>query len=398
MAVISSRERKGEAPIPGTDPRDEPPAELPPVSDEVAANPVFQAAQKRYEEATGEPAPTAEELAAEASEEGEGDTPTSDPGQDQPAVDPDQEPTDDETTDPEQEETQVAEPETQTPQAGELPTFTYSGIDPTTGLPYTQEYDPTAIERAVQLDRWAQNLPDWAGQAIDALFSGQYQLVPVGQAPPQAAPVQESSVTGVPGQGSGAVNDPNQPNQIELTEDDLADLPPAIAATIRSLNDRVAELGKYQESQAQAQQRQANEAIQAGLLEGQARFQTQYELNDQEIAALQAEVIRAQVLPVTAQQYPGQPAMAMEKAMETYYWSTPQWRDRELGRIARNGNQDPNVTDITRSKQKARKASALGGSGGNGASREQPATPATKEGRKAAMIAEVRDEMFGTNG
>lgn len=381
MATISSRERKGEVPQVGVDPRSEPPAELPPVSDEVAANPVFQAAQKRYEEATGETAPIAAELAEET--ETEEETTPPEPGQE---TTPDQpEPTEPSETEEEpEEEPDLEHPETpQVLQAG-LPTFTYSGIDPTTGQPYTQEYDPAAVERAVQLDRWAQKLPDWAGQAIDALFSGDYQLVPVGQPAPAPAPAQ-----------SPPSEQEQVASQVELTEDDLADLPPAVAATLRTLNDRVADLSKYQETQAQAQQRQANEAIQAGLQEGVIRFQTTYELTDQEIAQLQAQVIQAQVIPVTAQQYPGQPAMAAEKAFENIYWSTPQWRDRELARIANNGNKDPNVTSIEDSKRKARKASALGGSGGNGASREQPATPTTKEGRRSAMIAEVREEMFG---
>lgn len=384
MATISSRERAGQVPQVGTDPRNEPPAELPPVSDEVANNPVFQAAQKRYEQATGEVAPTAAELAEEKEEEevqdpGQETTPgQTEPTEPEPETEPEQ-------SEEEEEETpSPAEAQTpQVPQAG-LPTFTYSGVDLATGQPYTQEYDPVAIERAVQLDRWAQNLPDWAGQAIDALFSGDYQLVPVGQPVP----------TPVPAQSPPSEQEQVAP-QVELTEDDLADLPPAVAATLRTLNERVADLSKYQESQAQLQARQSNEAIQAGLQEGVIRFQTTYELTDQEIAQLQAQVIQAQVIPVTAQQYPGQPAMAAEKAFENIYWSTPQWRERELARIANNGNKDPNVTSIEDSKRKARKASALGGSGGNGASRETQPTPTTKEGRRSAMIAEVRDEMFG---
>lgn len=381
--------RAAEPGIPGTDPRDEKPAELPPVSDEVAANPVFQAAKARFEAATGTADDQGNDPEAQAPNP-EAQVPAEE-SEDAPQPDESTQPTEtgDPTPDPmqgeEDEEDGDQEPPATEPSAGtdQLPSFTYAG----------QEYQPADVERMVQLDGWARSLPEWGHQAIDALFSGQYQLVPVGQVP---APEQSPPSAQGQGQVTPTTTHTQQP---ELTDDDLADLPPAVADTIRSLNERVQSMASLQEQQAQAQLAAQRDAVQAGLLEGQARFQTTYELTDSEVAQLQADVIQAGVLPVLGQQYPGQPAVAMEKAMEQVYWVNANWRQRELTRIANNGNQDPNVTSINQTQRKARKASALNGNSGS-APRTDPTTttPATKEGRRAAMTAAVREEMFGANG
>lgn len=384
MAVIRSTEPG----IPGTDPRDEKPAELPPVSDEVAANPVFQAAKARFEKATAETTDTETDDPEAQAATPEAQVPAEE-FEDAPQPDESTQPTETGDPDPapqgeEDEEDGDQEPPATDPSAGtdQLPSFTYAG----------QEYQPADVERMVQLDGWARSLPEWGHQAIDALFSGQYQLVPVGQAP---AP--EQSPPSVQGQGQATPTPTTQ--QPELTDDDLADLPPAVAATLKTLNERVQSMASLQEQQAQAQLAAQRDAVQAGLLEGQARFQTTYELTDAEISQLQADVIQAGVLPVLGQQHPGQPAVAMEKAMEQVYWVNANWRQRELQRIANNGNQDPNVTSINQTQRKARKASALNGNSGS-APRVDPSTttPATKEGRRAAMTAAVREEMFGANG
>lgn len=366
MAQISSSGRVDRQPAPGIDPADEPTTDLPPVSDELAADPFFQAAQAKHEPQTPDPEePEATETQEPSgAQEPTGQEPDPDPTQEtQPEVDPSADPA---AVGAEEED--------------EVPVLTYGG----------HEYQAEDVQRMVALDQWASNLQPEHRAAIDALFSGQYQLVPIEQV--QQYNQQQPAPTPTLSQQQGADGDSPIPG---LSADDLEDLPPAVVTHLQSLNARLEETARLQNQQLQAQQQAQAEQISNQILEGQARFQTTYELTDPETAQLQDAVLRSGILPSIAPQFPGNPAMAMEKAMETIYWSDQTWRQRELNRIAANGNQDPNATATAQTKAKARKASALNGSGGNGATREQPAEPTTKEGRRAAMTTLVRDEMFG---
>lgn len=368
MAVIQSNGRPDRQPAPGIDPADEPTTDLPPISDELAADPFFQAAQAKHEPQTEDN--DTEPVATETQEPSGAQEPIgqeSDP-------DPTQEtqPEDDPSADP---------AAVGTEEEDEVPVLTYGG----------HEYQAEDVQRMVALDQWATSLQPEHRAAIDALFSGQYQLVPIDQVQ-QYNQQQQPAPTPTPSQQQGA--DGNSPIP-GLSADDLEDLPPAVVTHLQSLNARLEETARLQNQQLQAQQQAQAEQISNQILEGQARFQTTYELTDPETAQLQDAVLRSGILPSIAPQFPGNPAMAMEKAMETIYWSDSTWRQRELNRIAANGNQDPNATATAVTKQRARKASALNGSGGNGASREQPAEPTTKEGRRAAMTTLVREEMFG---
>lgn len=120
--------------------------------------------------------------------------------------------------------------------------------------------------------------------------------------------------------------------------------------------------------------------MQNAISDGTARFRDQYGLDDEQIRNLTAMVANGNVLGALVQQQ-GANADSVFSAFETAYWSTPEYREREVFRRMATDRQ---------AKQRQRKAAALGGSSGSVPRTKDPKSP---EERRAAMVADIRQAM-----
>lgn len=229
-----------------------------------------------------------------------------------------------------------------------------------------REIPAAEVEEALALKAWGDGLDANSVEAIGALLSGDYILVPRAEyEASQSASTQQS-----------------QSNQPADTDDDTDDyLDPRAAAEIAALKQQVGSLTQtYQQTAADDMRLQINAAKES--------YAEKMNLNPTELAELESRLVGMRVLPALAQNAPNYQA-AVEQGLDLAYWNTESFREREL---------DTRLTD-TREEQKVtqtrkRKASALSGSGGSvSRSEKQPAaTPAT---RLEQMAADIRTHMSG---
>jgi hypothetical protein len=206
--------------------------------------------------------------------------------------------------------------------------------------------------------RWARQNPQHI-QAFDAYLSGQAQIVPLGQQPPQSP---------VGGQSAQAGRD-SQP-----AADPYEDLEPVVAERLREID----QIKERQLAWEREQQQQQFVVAQRAVGEGQTRFQQKMGLSDDEIETLAQEAAGLGMLPHMIQQT-GDIVSAVEQTLETAYWRSPEWRSRELQRQVAQQQNDA---------KRQRKASSLSGSSGS-VPRTSP-EPSTAAERRDAMVAEIR--------
>lgn len=145
---------------------------------------------------------------------------------------------------------------------------------------------------------------------------------------------------------------------------------------------RALENAAQQSAQVNAQhtQQATIDAINAGA----NAFKDKYQLSDIDMQNLQGAVANSGLFPGFVQAT-GNPQTAIQAALESQYWQTAEFRQRETDRQI-EANKAKQDTDDKRK----RKASSVSGTGGNGASREAP-PPRTPEDRWAAVAAGIRD-------
>lgn len=237
-----------------------------------------------------------------------------------------------------------------------------------------REFSESDIRQAVQIRDWATSLSDPQREAIDALFSGQYQLVPVGEQAPGGNPTGQ----GAPSPGGAPANVPP-----EIPAEEWEELPESFRTQFLDMQQRVNSLAQ---GDLEVRRQQVIENLNSGV----QTFMQRHNLDEATVTPIQEQLAAMGVMPGYVQAANGDYTKAMDMALEAVYWSDPNYRKAEIDRQAAEQvevERERAKTDATRQ----RKAGALSGSSGS-VPREKsgPMTPAD---RKAAMAREIGEAM-----
>lgn len=260
------------------------------------------------------------------------------------------------------------------PVADSIPTpaFTFAGVD------YTSDH----LARAVQIDAWYTQLNNPQLQAIDALLSGQYKLVPANEAVP------EPTVT------SPAIPPASSDSAITQLDDAGEWLDPRAEAEITRLRNDISTLREQFTGQVTpiVQQQQSDLLSQrlAAVDSAHIAFQTDYKLSDDQARAISEAVVQAGVLPNLIDRHGGDVVKATRAAYEQAFWTTPSLRDEYVRRQAA-GELATLSTQQQAETLKQQKMSALANSGGSVPRRD--VQPKTSEDRHSAMVEAIRADM-----
>ncbi len=211
-------------------------------------------------------------------------------------------------------------------------------------------------QNLVEFYDWARANPQSVA-IFDAYLSGQMDLVPKGQQQQQQQAPKEP-----------------EPDLEELIPD------PVVRREVEEMRawrqQAEQQITQLSTTHMQSQVAQADEAVK----QGQTRFQEQFKLSQEETDKLITVLANSNMLPVFAQQESSW-SDAVYKGLETMYWATPEYREREMSR----------KIGIDRdAKRRQRKASSLGGSSGSVPRNRKPSTP---DETRAAMVADIRAAM-----
>lgn len=245
-----------------------------------------------------------------------------------------------------------------------------------------QKYTPAQLQTLTQLGVWASQLSPGHLQAIDNLFSGQYQLTPVQSPapnPPGAAVVPGGASTAVASSGT------TPPTVIpEFNPDEFDD--PNVANAFKALQTQLATVQSYVQSESERRHSEYVAQVRQGISTASQSFQTQYSLTDDEMQSLSLKVQQAQILPALAASR--QPDQAMTEALNFVFFQSPEYRQKIIDTQLQSEKQKQ-VKDTARTS----KASAVSG---GAASAPRPEVPiSTKDGREKAMIAELEAHLNG---
>lgn len=184
--------------------------------------------------------------------------------------------------------------------------------------------------------------------------------------------------------------DPQVQPQQELDLDDpnvryLLEQQQALSQQIQMLASGVQETQQQQQARAQAE----NDSM---IRRAMTSFKEQRGLTDEQMESVRISAARLNVLPglmqgvdpITGAPSKPDPLTALDRAFEIAYMMTPEHRQREFGR------------EIQRRVEDSRRKQKLAGISGSSGSvpRTQPA-PTTPQGRRAAMIDEIRQMQNG---
>lgn len=274
------------------------------------------------------------------------------------------------TEDAAEEATEEAAGEPSPEPAGEPETppaaLTYNGRD----------YTSDQIEAALAARDWFDQLTPEQARILDATLSGQYQLIPAGQEPPQSQ---------VPPQGAPAV----QPAPSPPVDTDEDWLDPRAKAEITQLRARLDELQQSAQQQAAQHVEEEQRKAIADITMGVEKFNAQFGLTESESNRLQDAVWKLNILPSFVQQSQGDVASATERALEVAYWNDPDLRSRAV--------QWQIATDRARATDDAKrtqKASAVSGTSA-GSPPRQPSRPGDPDSKRKALIDDVAAAIHG---
>lgn len=255
-------------------------------------------------------------------------------------------PDEDETPDPDVDEVAEVEPPAEEPET-ETPPAEPQFVDVA-----GKQLRVDEAQALVEFYEWARQHPD-AMAGVNGYLSGAYDLVPRGQEqPPPGAPAPE--------------------------DEDWEDVDPVIRKKFEELEALRTDLDRFQQAQYQAQIAQER----ANLEAGKERFNQKFGLDETQMQALETETAQLGILPSLIAKHNGDKITAVEEALETAYWRSPEFRAREFER-----QQEVAKKDTARKT----KASKLAGSSGS-VPRNQ-ANPSTPEQRRESMIAEIAEAM-----
>lgn len=256
------------------------------------------------------------------------------------------------------------------------PAFTFAGVD----------YTPDQLSHAVRLQGWYDQLRTDQVQAIDAMLSGQYVLVPA-----------SASVAPPPGQQTQPPTTPPAPPSSSADEGAGEWLDPRAEAEITALRNQITELQQtFQQSLTPVLQQQQDVQLQqriASITNAETAFRASYNLDDATFTQVQNAVVQAGILPSLLPRHNGDVEAATRQAYEMMFWTTPSFRENHLGARAASDLADAakaNQDEIDRKK----KLTALSPSSGGSVPRPSR-TPQTKDDRHAGMVELIRADMNG---
>lgn len=165
-----------------------------------------------------------------------------------------------------------------------------------------------------------------------------------------------------------------------------ADLDPEIAKALGPIQQQLASQQAFIEQQSRQQLTQQQQQASTQIRAATEAFTAERQLTAQESNDLQQAVLSSGIFQPLYVNHGGDAAAAMTKALDTLYWQTPTFREREVAKQLAVKEQQ-----IDETVKKSRKAGALA-PGGAAVSREDP-PPTTREGRQAAMVSEIAKAM-----
>lgn len=154
-----------------------------------------------------------------------------------------------------------------------------------------------------------------------------------------------------------------------------------------ALNDEIAALREAQSSQFQIEQARERQVLEAAFDEARTGVAERLGLSEQDAQALIERTNQSGIVTFLAQQHGlGAPVQLFSEALETTYWSTPEFRERSLSQQAEVAATEQRDLDA-----KKQRAASVGGTSAS-ASRTK-AEPKTHEERFSAMVAEIAQEI-----
>lgn len=255
--------------------------------------------------------------------------------------------------------------------------------DESVGFSYNdRNFTPDEANKVLALYDWATNLPEGAGDIIDAALSGEYVLVPKASVP-TGANARNPAWQPI---GADPTTVPTTPTTATDDDDLLNDVDPAVKARLDALQSQVGELTEAQQAVLRQTQEQQRQQLVAAVETGTEQFRAQYDLSPEQAADLRNRVVNMQILPSFAAQHRGDIPTAMKSALDAVYWSDPTYRQRETTRQLEKERQNTKRQD-----QKKTKASSLTSGGGSVPRGDTPAD--TPKDRKQQMVAELEKAM-----
>lgn len=263
-----------------------------------------------------------------------------------------------------------SEPPSTTPQS-DTPPFTYRWRD--------TDFDEPTVQSGLELKAWSDSLPEQAKVGINYYLSGSHVLVERseyeriqkgGQQPTETKP----STEGKP----------------EWSEEDYADLPPAVVTTIKEQQQQLAEMAewrKQQETLAQQQQlTQQQQYIRSSIDKVTSAIKSKYQLNDEEFKQLDDLTGNSGMVP-RLYAATGDAERALNEAFEMTYQR--HFFARELSRL------QPAQEQVTAAKNKVttRKANAASLNPAGNSVPSGTKQPSTEAERRAARVADIAEMM-----
>ncbi len=238
------------------------------------------------------------------------------------------------------------------------PAFTLNG----------QEFTQSDVETAINIAGWYARLDQTQIQQIDALISGHYVLSPTTQ--PGPAP---SSATAPVDDGEDWL-DPRAAQEIQRLREEIDGVKKSLTPVV--------------ETQQQSQQAQIMAAIEGAA----ATYAEERNLTPDEMQRLEQAVSQSGIYPSLYQRARGDAAKAMRESLDTIFYTTAEFRDREV-----KAQVDAQLQQLSQSQrdeqEKQRQMSALSSTGGTVPRREP--RPSTPQDRKQAMVEEISRAMNG---
>jgi len=217
------------------------------------------------------------------------------------------------------------------------------------------------LEGALQVADWWSQQPPELMRAVDALYSGDYVLVPRDQ-----QPAAEATPT--------------------VDPDEQVD--PVAHARLTQLESELRETRAQEQARLQREAQEVQQRQLALVNKAQDTWRSSHsDLTDGEILALREDVANLGILPGLLASK-GDLDVAMQSALDIAYMQNPKYREMEINKAMERDREQAVAT--TRRK---RKASSLSGSGGSVSRTPPPAN--TKESRRDAMVAELRSYTSG---
>jgi hypothetical protein len=232
-----------------------------------------------------------------------------------------------------------------------------------------REFTPSEFVDLQRANAWVSSLAPENIAAINDLFSGQFQLVPVA----------DPGVAQTPASASGSAT------SAVSTDDDYEPLDPVVAAEVADLKTRLAQ---FESAQATTKAERDADIIRS-TYEG---YIAKKELDPATGARLQQAIFDNGWLPLFAQQTRGDIPRATEAALEFALQNDSELRNQEIQRLAL-AEAEKFRKDAKESSAKKRKAGSLGGAGGSVSRRVRQ--PSTKAEMDQAMVSEIASALNG---